>query len=195
MYNPKYSAAPTIVYGFHGTDGRCADDVISGRERHLTPSKNEYDWLGEGIYFWESNPERALQWAEDRKKQKPSVIGAIIDLGRCLNLLEAESLINLKLAYSEYERITKEQKRPLAKNSKKFNYLDCAVINTLCELAAEKYDTVRGVFWEGEELYPSALFKEKNHIQICVRNPKCILGYFNPFTENPQNKQQLPDFQ
>jgi hypothetical protein len=24
---------------------------------------------------------------------------------------------------------------------------------------------------EGEELYPSAGFKEKNHVQICIRNP------------------------
>ena len=42
------------------------------------------------------------------------------------------------------------------------------------------YDSVKGVFWEGQELYPNAGFREKNHIQICVCNPNCIKGYFLP---------------
>jgi hypothetical protein len=42
------------------------------------------------------------------------------------------------------------------------------------------YDSVKGVFWEGDELYPNAGFREKDHIQICVRNPNCIKGYFLP---------------
>ena len=42
------------------------------------------------------------------------------------------------------------------------------------------FDSVRCAFWEGEELYPGAGFKEKNHIQICVRNHNCIKGYFRP---------------
>ena len=42
------------------------------------------------------------------------------------------------------------------------------------------YDSVRGVFWEGHEIYPNAGFSEKNHIQICVCNPNCIKGYFLP---------------
>lgn len=39
---------------------------------------------------------------------------------------------------------------------------------------------MKGVFWEGVELYPDAGFREKNHIQICVRNPNCIKGFFLP---------------
>jgi len=42
------------------------------------------------------------------------------------------------------------------------------------------YDSVKGVFTEGEELYNNAGFKEKDHIQICIRNPNCIKGYFLP---------------
>ena len=34
------------------------------------------------------------------------------------------------------------------------------------------------VFTEGKDLYAGAGFKEKNHVQICVRNPNCIKGYF-----------------
>lgn len=34
------------------------------------------------------------------------------------------------------------------------------------------------MFTEGKPLYPGAGFHEKSHIQICVRNPNCIKGYF-----------------
>jgi hypothetical protein len=57
--------------------------------------------------------------------------------------------------------------------------LDCAVIETLHSLRYpnsdfKSFDSVRGVFWEGAEIYPNAGFKEKNHIQICIRNKNCI---------------------
>jgi hypothetical protein len=33
-------------------------------------------------------------------------------------------------------------------------------------------------------------FREKNHIQICVRNLNCIKGYFTPIS--PNNKYSNP---
>lgn len=65
--------------------------------------------------------------------------------------------------------------------------LDCAVIENLHDervmLNLKPFDSVRGVFVEGKELYPGAGFNEKNHIQICIRNPNCIKGFFNPVHE------------
>lgn len=62
--------------------------------------------------------------------------------------------------------------------------LDCAVIETLHQFRKEKnykeFDSVRGAFWEGRELYKNAGFREKDHLQICIRNPNCIKGYFLP---------------
>jgi hypothetical protein len=62
--------------------------------------------------------------------------------------------------------------------------LDCAAIQSLHKSIKEnkekEFDSVRGVFWEGKRLYPNAGFREKNHIQICVRNIDCIKGYFLP---------------
>jgi len=67
----------------------------------LTASTNEWNWLGPGVYFWEQNPARALEYAIDsaNNKQKnkvriatPFVIGSIIELGNCLNLLEQFSI-------------------------------------------------------------------------------------------------------
>ena len=62
--------------------------------------------------------------------------------------------------------------------------LDCAVIESIHAFnkkeKLDEFDSVRGVFFEGSDLYPDAGFKEKNHIQIAIRNPNCIKGYFIP---------------
>ena len=39
-------------------------------------------------------------------------------------------------------------------------------------------DTVRGIFTEGQNLYPGSGFKSKTHIQVAVRNEECIKGVF-----------------
>lgn len=65
--------------------------------------------------------------------------------------------------------------------------LDCAVIENLHamqrQIQLKPFASVRGVFVEGEELYPGAGFHDKNHIQICIRNPNCIKGFFIPRQE------------
>ena len=62
--------------------------------------------------------------------------------------------------------------------------LDCRVIESLHKVRLDNgdrpFDSVRGAFMEGKEIYPNAGFKEKNHIQICIRNPNCIKGFFHP---------------
>jgi len=55
-----YKSYPLFVFGFHGCDRSVAEKVLAG-EAELCPSDNGYDWLGTGIYFWGSAPERALE--------------------------------------------------------------------------------------------------------------------------------------
>lgn len=40
------------------------------------------------------------------------------------------------------------------------------------------FDSVRGVFVEGKRIYTDSGFREKTHIQICIRNPDGIQGVF-----------------
>ena len=81
------------VFAFHGCDSRVVEAVLAGKAK-LHASENNYDWLGHGIYFWEHGPARALEWAVQQSKRKgskikkPSVIGAIISLGHCFDLLD-----------------------------------------------------------------------------------------------------------
>ena len=60
--------------------------------------------------------------------------------------------------------------------------LDATVINFLHQTRERSgqaaFDTVRGVFTEGEHIYPNSGFRRKTHIQICVRNPANIHGVF-----------------
>jgi hypothetical protein len=80
-----YSKLPNLVIGFHGCDRSSAEKVLSCDEM-MYESVNDYDWLGHGVYFWEQNLDRAWDWAKSQTKIKnPAVIGAVIDLGRCLN--------------------------------------------------------------------------------------------------------------
>jgi len=193
-----YDTLPSFVLGFHGCDRSVLQKVLNG-ENNLTPSENSYDWLGHGIYFWENSPQRAIEYAQslsqrtNSKIENPTCIGAVIDLGRCLNLLDAASLEIVKEGYTILRNTSNIAGTELPRNKLLNNsgdlllrYLDCAVIQSVHTSIEERseppYDSVRGAFWEGSELYPDAGFKEKNHIQICVRNPNCIKGFFLPRT-------------
>ncbi len=194
-----YSRGAGLVFGFHGCDRSVARAVIE-QNSILKNSENEYDWLGNGMYFWENSPARALTYALHLKAnpersrhpiQEPAVIGAIIQMGNCLNLLDFENLQLLKYGYRILESTFAKANRTLPKNKPvgdlrelMLRNLDCAVIETLHKVREEEqlisFDTVRGVFWEGQELYPNAGFREKDHIQVCVRNPNCVRGFFYP---------------
>jgi len=191
-----YSSLPSFVLGFHGCDKQVGEKVLAGKDR-LNPSQNDYDWLGNGIYFWENNPNRALDYAKELKKypqrvksiiKTPFVIGAIIDLGCCLNLLDARFIDVVKTGYKLLQQTLKKSNVEMPKNKHigtsrelLLRNLDCAVIQMVHQVdTTQKYDTVRGVFTEGTPLYENSGFQEKSHIQICVVNPNCIKGYFYP---------------
>lgn len=191
-----YQFPPSFVLGFHGCDKSVGEKILRGEVPHLDASENDYDWLGSGIYFWEGNPQRALDFAVERAAgglnsqgdiQTPFVIGAIINMGRCLDMRDSSSLLEVKESYEAFRLATENTQLPIPRNSGrelKLRKLDCAVMNFLHEQREEfgwpPYDTVRADFWEGAELYPDAGFREQDHIQICVRNTTSILGYFRP---------------
>ncbi len=202
-----YTTLPTFVLGFHGCDQIVANRVVRGQDG-LYSSRNDYAWLGHGIYFWENDPERALEYARilhdnprrgQGKVTVPAVLGAIIDLGHCLNLMETRALNSVAQAYDTLLASLESAGYELPENAPGhgggddllLRRLDCAVLEILHQNNTEpSFDTVRGLFFEGPELYPNAGFREKNHIQICVRNPNCIKGYFLP--RNPDDRHPIP---
>ena len=188
-----YRRRSGLVLGFHGCDRSLGEKVLRG-EQSLKVSANAYDWLGTGIYFWENNPRRALEFAEEAAKgsplskgviKEPFVVGAVLDLGYCLDLLETDSLDEMTKAYEFYAAASQASGLELAENKgpdRQRRFLDRAVVEAVHHLREkgnlETYDSVRAAFWEGGDLYPGAGFQKQTHIQLAVRNASCIKGYF-----------------
>jgi hypothetical protein len=192
-----YSRLPSFVFGFHGCHISTAKKVVSGKA-HLRPSTHDFDWLGAGIYFWENDPVRAIEWAREkaiRERERgrvfePAIVGAAIDLGECLNLLDVTSNRLLRLGYKFLKNAQNNLGLPMPVNRNlkgesdlKLRHLDCAVINSLHALIEKQegtpFDSVRAAFIEGDPVYPKGKFYKKTHVQICVRNTNSIKGYFH----------------
>ena len=185
----------SFILGYHGCDAGIGEELLSGQAT-MEHSDKEYDWLGPGVYFWEADPNRAWEWADWKVGRKayetPFVVGAAIDLGNCLDLMARESLELLNDAYASFSAIiaAADDDRALPENrrvgssdeDKLLRYLDCAIIkhlhDALCDQGEESFDTVRGLFTEGGELFPGSGFQKKTHVQVAVRNPSCIKGLF-----------------
>jgi hypothetical protein len=56
-----------FVLGYHGCDRKVGERLLGGEA--LKPSNNDYDWLGPGIYFWEANPLRGLEFAGEPRRR------------------------------------------------------------------------------------------------------------------------------
>jgi hypothetical protein len=169
---------------------------------NLVASNQDFDWLGPGIYFWESDPKRAMERAQSKVQRgsykTAAVVGAVIDLSNCLDLVARQNLELVRKAYHSFVELQRQAALPLPVNKdarahpnsdRLFRYLDCAVIKYLHEIiqsqtgqkrSIEPFDTVRGMFTEGAELYPGSGFKERSHVQIAVRSLACIKGVFIP---------------
>jgi hypothetical protein len=198
-----YPAKPGLLIGFHGCDQAVLDKIVNDKTM-LHASDNDYDWLGNGMYFWENNQQRALDFARNLHLNplkgktpitQPAVLGATIDLGFCLDLLEKEFIGLVKQSYDTLAASYDQLELPLPRNAPLgtskdllIRKLDCAVIENLHLYRKRKkirpFDSARGVFIEGDAIYPTAGFYEKSHIQLCIRNPNCIKGFFIPRTEN-----------
>lgn len=195
-----YQKLPNLVIGFHGCSKTVFDEVIKNGGV-LRKSTNSYDWLGHGIYFWEQNYQRALEWAINRNGKDAAVIGAVIDLGYCLNLTDSVSTEKLNQGYELLKLRCDLNGDKLPKNTAVNGSidllkrdLDCAVIQQIHDFNKQndrqEYDSVRGIFEEGGPAYPGSAFKEKTHVQLCICNPNCIKGYFAPIKAN--SEYQMP---
>lgn len=205
-----YDVKPNLIIGFHGCDANVRDKLFKEPDEIIV-SKEPYDWLGHGMYFWENNYDRALQWAQDKMKRgrikTPSVIGAIIYLGYCCDFLDTKYIQMIKTYYKIMAAACKADQNELPKNrdiaqdkhkDKVLRELDCSVIEFMhAEILDETqidirekgfggnkiFDSTRGVFTEGGPAFDGAGIFEKSHIQICIRNPNCIKGFFLPRRE------------
>jgi len=205
-----YDIRPNLVLGFHGCEASVRDALLNN-PNEIKISQEPFDWLGHGMYFWENNYERALRWAWEKRNRgaikQPAVIGAVIFPGHCCDFLDQEYIDLLSRSFKSMKDRYKNSGIELPGNrdlttdhhkDKLLRNLDCAVIEFMHNAVAVQrksdirtkgfsenkiFDTTRGVFTEGGPAFPGAGLFAKSHIQICVRNPNCIKGFFRPRRE------------
>lgn len=193
--------ATSFVLGYHGCDKSVANKaVVDGVA--ILESDRDYDWLGPGSYFWESDPSRALEWAQWKAKigdyDEPAVLGAVIDLRNCLDLVSRDDVELFRAAHKSFVNVQTKAGLSVPKNrnpkgsankDRVLRYLDCAVfrhLHKIIDVLAQEdkdiasFDTIRGMFVEGGKAYPGSGLYRKSHVQIAVRNRACIKGVFFP---------------
>ena len=142
----NYEIQPAFILGFHGCDAAVGEAILRGETPHLKPSKNDYGWLGSGIYFWEGNPARALQFAHQCAQgslsskgqiNDPFVLGAVINLGHCLDLADSSAIGQVREAHQNLLGMAKrdevELPHPRMRNGIGIEAmkLNCLVFNSL----------------------------------------------------------------
>ena len=170
------------VVAFHGTSQTTAAKLVDGTA--FGPSENDDDWLGHGVYFWEYAPQQAWWWAKRRYGRDAAVVGALVRLGHCVDLLDPNNTELLTTAHSELEAALRAAGMTLPKNANSHKYRDCAVFNYLyAKLDRESLtiESCRAVFVPLEKgklprLWDRSGVLDGAHIQLCVREPNNILA-------------------
>ena len=178
------------VIAYHGCDAETATRLLGGEP--FKKSQNDYDWLGEGIYFWEYGADRAMKFALDQQRRgkvtTPAIVGALIQLGRCFDLMDTRFTDELALAFKMVKTMYDQAGQLLPMNAgatpdKLLRRRDCSVFNAYLTRLAERgsdYDTVRCGFVEGPPAFEGSGIRHQSHVQIAVRNPSCMVGVFRP---------------
>jgi len=187
-----------LVVGYHGCDQATCDALVAGATQ-LRPSSNPYDWLGDGIYFFEGDWRRALKFAtasRDRPQDKltrepvrnPAVVGAILRVGHWLDMSTQVGIDEFATAYRaliDSGVVLPPNKQAHGRDSDRIlRRLDRRVFNQIHEnraaVGVAAYDAVRGPFPQGHPVAPSSSIHRDTHVQIALRNSACVLGYFVP---------------
>jgi hypothetical protein len=162
---------------------------VNGRGgEHLVPSARDYDWLGQAVYYWENSEARAEDWAQSKHAGHEAVVGSVLQLGSCLDLLDQQYIDIIERAAADMCSELEGAGKPIPVNtSKGAHRFDCALIDYILTAPEAKrygkFDSARAAYIEGERILGRSAFYRQTHIQIAIYNLNCIKGYFWPQLE------------
>lgn len=160
-----------FVLGYHGCDREIGESLINGAR--FKASDNDFDWLGPGVYFWEANPVRGIEYAAESMKRKgskikePFVVGAVIDLGICLDLTTSLGIQIVKRGFESLSRLNEEARTPMPANTadRLRRRLDCAVVRRVHAIFEEEkfapFDSIRGSLQKATQPMWARAFRKK----------------------------------
>jgi hypothetical protein len=164
-----------VIRGYHGTSGTRAAVIL--RDGFLV-SDNDYDCLGNGVYFFENGLDQARAWAERAYPSEPAVVQADVRLEDCMDLKDTLGWVPLLAqAHDEVLRVSQEQGLPLPEQTSGLHRLDRVVIEftvSILEREGIPIRSVRGVFAEGAPAFPGSFLSEGSHVQVAVRDTDLI---------------------
>ncbi|HEX8245400.1 MAG TPA: hypothetical protein VF541_17935 [Longimicrobium sp.] len=161
--------------GFHGTSIERAERILVAG---FQISRNDWDWLGDGAYFFQDGRARAAEWARERFGNQAAVVGAEIELDGCIDLLDITWERVLANAHARYVEQLALTGAPLPAQTRGAHRLARHVLNYLAGRMAEDgmlVRTVRAAFAEGEPIYPGSALLSRSHVQIAVRDLSAIV--------------------
>jgi hypothetical protein len=189
-----FSTLPGTIIVYHGTSRDEAERVVGGRgSEHLRRSTKDYDWLGGAVYFWENSEARAEEWAKDKHADQEAVLGAVLQLGSCLDLLDQQFIDVFERAAADMCKDFGRLGKPIPQNTGRGAHrFDCVLVEYILAAPAEKqygrFDSARAAYIEGKRILGRSAFRRQTHIQIAVYNPNCIKGCFWPQEETILNQ-------
>ena len=174
----KMLVIPTPLIGYHGTSKDAALTILA---EGFKVSANDYDWLGDGVYFFQDARLRAWEWAWKLYHEEAAVIGAKIDFSDCMDLLDIGWAHFLAKAYDGFLGKLKETGLQIPRQTRGAHRLDREVINYAVAILSESgriIRSVRAAFSEGAPVFSDSALFDRAHVQIAVRDPKLILEYW-----------------
>lgn len=161
--------------GYHGTSDAAARRILSSG---FEISRNDYDWLGDGAYFFQDAPHRALEWARERHGDDAAVVGVEIDLRDCVDLIDVKWHDVVRESYTDLVTRLQASAQSLPRQTLGAHRLDRAVINRMAAVLQSRgvvVRVVRAAFMEGDPLFPGSALWTQSHVQIAVRDPAAIV--------------------
>lgn len=174
---------PLFVNGYHGTRASNLGAILS---HGFQLSRNSYDWLGNGIYFWQDAPQRAKEWTEQSLRMQglasvePVVLKARLKLSNCIDLLDVGWRDVVTEAAGDFLKSVEQKigSRIVLRNSTSGRHeLDCAFFNYFVgwlRLQKIEVGAIRAAIAEGEPILPGSPIRFRSHVQIAVLNPALI---------------------
>jgi hypothetical protein len=164
-----------VIRGYHGTSATHAAVIL--RDGFIR-SDNDYDCLGDGVYFFEDGLAQASAWATRAHPSEPAVVQADVRLEDCMDLKDSVGWVPLLAeAHDEVLRVSREQDLPLPRQTGSTHRLDRMVVEVTVAILERKgtpIRAVRAVFAEGAPAFPGSFLSEGFHVQVAVRDTDLI---------------------
>jgi hypothetical protein len=154
-----------IKEAYHGTSETQARLII---EYGFNKSTGERQYLGDGVYFFESSKSQARMWGRQRKYDHVVVLKAVVELKNCLDFTDFQTRKDVGKFAANLQRKFSE------KFGSRHRLSDAQVINTIAKFT--EIDTVRASFTKPDygTIFPGSRIFDYVQLIICVRNTNCI---------------------